>query len=233
MLKTMLIVTGAAAAVASADTVNLRYLGAGRGETVRIYLDDHAMNVFAGQLRHEFTDGDGILQDYNGEQITYCTDLTQYVDRQGTEYEVRDLTELPDAPHIPHMSAFQAQALRDLFAFAAGKQVSESVDNAFAAAFQLMIWEIVWDLDDGEGVNDLSLHYGNFRAKNRNGDSLPNAIKNAFSNLRGALGMDTNDRTLIGLASDCAQDQLFQVPTPGSMALVGMAGLLAAKRRRK
>ncbi|MCC6284073.1 MAG: hypothetical protein IT439_02040 [Phycisphaerales bacterium] len=224
---------GIAAGIASADTVNLRFDGTGAGRSVNITFGEDQMNVFAGQLRHTFTGGTGIMEGHDGAQITFCTDLTQRVDRHGTLYRVEDLTNMPDAPNIDPMSSDQAQLLKRLYAYADGDQSSVEVGNAYAAAFQLMVWEIVWDFAPGELTSDLSLAVGDFTARKTDGNTLDNDVLDAFADLRDGIAHVGGLQNLVGLASECAQDQLFVVPTPGTGMLAAMSLLLAAPRSRR
>lgn len=224
---------GIAASIASADTVNLRFDGVAAGRNVKITFGEDQMDVFAGQLRHTFSGGTGIMEGHDGAQITFCTDLTQRVDRHGTLYRVEDLTNMPDAPEVEPMSHDQAILLKRLYAFADGVQLTPEAGNAYAAAFQLMVWEIVWDFAPGELPTTLNLTNGDFSARKTNGHSLESDVLDAFADLRDGIENVGGLQNLVGLASECAQDQLFVVPTPGTGVLAAMSLLLAAPRSRR
>ncbi len=226
------IVVGMAASASMADGVDLRFKETGAGSNVKIQYGSTSQNVFSGQLLHEFSNGTGIMADIQGDFFTYCTDITQYVNRNGTRYEVTPLTQIPNAPGVTPMSFEQAQAIRNLFAGADGAQFGESVSNDLAAAFQLMVWEIVWDFGPGESPVDLDLSTGSFRASKTNGSSLSSGVLSQFSTLRTYVGQVSGVGGLVGLSSGSAQDQLFVVPGPGSGVLAGMGLLLATRRRR-
>ena len=80
---------------ASADIVDMRFLGTGSGRNVRVTTPDRTFNVFAGQLRHSFSNGTGAASALNGELLTYCTDLTQYVSSTTRSFTVRTVGEAP------------------------------------------------------------------------------------------------------------------------------------------
>ncbi|MBX3365613.1 MAG: hypothetical protein KF866_12720 [Phycisphaeraceae bacterium] len=223
----------AAGSVAMADGVELRYLGKGAGSNVKINFDNSTQNVFAGQLLHEFSNGTGIMADINGSFYTYCTDLTQYVTSTKKWYDVTPLNQMPNAPGVTPMSFEQAQAIRNLFAGVAGAQFAQNASNDFATAFQLMVWEIVWDFGPGESIVDLSLTTGAFTATKTNGSALSSGVINNFNALKVHVGQLSGASGLVGLASGTAQDQLFVVPGPGTGVLAGIGALMALKRRRR
>ncbi len=108
--------------------------------------------------------------------------------------------------------------------------MSASASDDLAAAFQLMVWEIVYDFDGTSA--SLSTTGGNLKFRQTNGNALTTGVQNAFNNLRTSVLANADTPWLFGFASGSSQDQLVFVPTPGSLALMGAAGLLAARRRR-
>jgi hypothetical protein len=95
-------------------------------------------------------------------------------------------------------------------------------DAQYSAAFQLAVWEIAFDtgldLNSGSGLIVTS------------GDAGAIALSQSFLNF---VATDTSYGTdLYLLSNPGVQDLITIVPTPGSVALLGMGGLMAARRRR-
>lgn len=220
-----------AASTASAGFANLQYVGVGKGRNVQyVWNDTETKNVFAGQLRHRLANTSGPLVVVNGDYLTYCTDLFQTVTSTAKSYEQVSIATIPFSPIAATMGNSKAAGLRSLFASSGAGGVSASAADDLAAAFQLMVWEIVYDFDGTSA--SLSTTAGNLKFRQTNGSALTTGVQTAFNNLRSSVLANADTQWLFGFASGSFQDQLVFVPTPGSLALVGAAGLLAARRRR-
>lgn len=93
-----------------------------------------------------------------------------------------------------------------------------------AAAFQVMIYEIVWD-------RKIDFHTGNVRLAM--GDEFTNQVLDQLDVYAAGLRFTWTGRTpLTALTNDCSAPLLYPVPTPGSLALLMGAGTLMARRRR-
>lgn len=220
-----------AATLAGADTIDVRFTGTGRGQQVRVTHPGGTMNVFAGQLYHELTNGSGPLGDeIEGTWATYCTDLTQYVTSTVRTYDVVDVALVPN---VSPMGVARADALRDLYAFSNGLQGQTGASNDYAAAFQLAVWEIVTDYNAGVGLSSLSITSGSFRATKTDGSALSAGVSAALNTFFGAIGAEGPGASLLGLRSSSAQDQIIPiVPAPGPIALAGLGALCLGMRRR-
>ncbi|MBX3379853.1 MAG: hypothetical protein KF805_07140 [Phycisphaeraceae bacterium] len=155
-----------------------------------------------------------------GNFSTFCIEVTQYVAFGGTY--TYDVTPTPDAPtpdinfNLP-MGNAKASMLSELF----GRYRSGLASNSDFGAFQMSVWEIVYEnLDNGLDVNT-----GLFRIQ---GAATEQALANTWlSSLDGTGPMMGG---LFALSNREVQDQI--VPGPGSLALAGVGGVLAARRRR-
>jgi MYXO-CTERM domain-containing protein len=226
----------AGGSVALADSVDLKFVSTGKGRNVKFDLNGETQNVFAGQLKHEFSNGTGRAAGLSGTLITYCTDLLENTSKNTNRF---DLVNTADAPS-PAMGQARADALSDIYVFAAGAHTDGSADRDFAAAFQVAIWEIVYDFDSSNGRSSLDVESGDFEAYKTNGSSLSSAVLGHLETLFdaiGTIGLGAEQTGLYALVNDGVQDQLIEmavVPLPGAaaMGLAGLAGLAGTRRRR-
>jgi hypothetical protein len=149
---------------------------------------------------------------------TYCVDLSQSVrSNTDTTYEVVSMT---DAGY----SVARQNLLTQLW-----QTYKSGIDtSAESAAFQLAIWEIIYD-------TGLNTNAGAFKVNSST--SLRNAAQalvTSASNLAGSPNGPASIQ-LVVLRSDNAQDQITAipvVPSPGTVALAGLGLLMAAPRRK-
>jgi hypothetical protein len=234
MKTTRFAVTAAAiatvAGAASADVVSMKFLGTGAGQNVKWKLNGGSeTSTFAGQLRHDITSGTGLGADFVGEHLTYCTDIFQYV---SGSYKTFDIVALETAPNASPMGFDRAQALYDVFSVYTDSALLSGIDNEFAAAFQVAIWEIVTDYNAGSGLASINMDSGNFKLTKVNGSSSRTSTFNAhLADIFGTIGAGAATN-LVALSSGSAQDQLFYVPAPGPLALAGTSMFMLARRRR-
>lgn len=222
----------ALAGVAGADVVGVKFTGTGKGGNYGVVFNGNAMNVFAGQLKHTLSGGTGAAAGLGGEHITFCSDLHQYVTSTMITYDVVPLEALPSSGP---MGAGRAAGLLDLYTTAGGAQLSPSASNHYAAAFQLAVWEIATDYSPDVGPSSLNLSAGSFRATKTDGSPVPAAVQGFVNSFFAAVGAPQGGPSpdILGLRSGSNQDQLLQVPGPGSAVIAGLGGLLAVGRRRR
>ncbi|MCA9297715.1 MAG: Cys-Gln thioester bond-forming surface protein [Phycisphaerales bacterium] len=226
-----------AGTIACADTVDVRFTGTARGRNVTLQKSGSTMNVFAGQLKHTLSNGTGTVGSrLDGDYLTFCTDLDQYVTSTTRTYEIADLATMPKP--AGGMGESRAQAIRNIFGFASGQQfVNTSENRDFAAAFQLAVWEIAYDFNSAVGRSSLGVSSGSLIINAYGGGTLSSAIQAHLNDLFDAANdFNYHGSDVIGIASETAQDQILNasIPLP-SAALsggLGLAGLAASRRRR-
>ncbi|MCE9619262.1 MAG: hypothetical protein K8R92_05085 [Planctomycetes bacterium] len=210
--------TAAICAAASATTVDVQFTGTGPGQGVNIVSPGFNGGVFAGVILINATNSSNTVAFQNGAYAVFCCDLYQYANGGVNQYNVVPVSTMPtSAP----MGAAAAQAINDMYVFAAGNQY---LTADYATAFQLAVWEVVTDFGFG-----LDLSTGLVQASGYNG--TVGAISSAlFASING-LG----NANIQGVSSIYHQDYIVEnsgnIPAPGAMALVGLAGLIGNRRR--
>ncbi len=227
MLKTIITVAAlsAVAGSASAQSVNMSFLGVGEGRNVRISFDGNQSNVFAGELRHSITQTNSSELEI-GDFIAFCVDLAQYVSRNSTQFDVEALTATPQ---------LTSQTLEAANRLAAAAGVHVEGNRNSAAAVQLVLWEILYDFDPQVGLASLDLTSGRFSATRTNGNALWNGVSSLANSLLSTTLGDLPGNASADfrvLTSDRRQDQIVMVPSPGPLALAAVGGLLTVRRRR-
>lgn len=154
-----------------------------------------------------------------GDFAAFCIELTQSVST-GTAYSSYEAIQLAAAPQpaaSPYapMGTNDARLISDLWV---KHRQGLTTANDYAA-FQIAIWEIVYD--DGE-----NLSAGQFRMRNNN-----TVLNLAQSWLNGLNKNAPIASYLYALSSANKQDML--VPAPGAAGLLGLGVVMAARRRRK
>ena len=172
-----------------------------------------------------------------GETVyTWCAQLYQGVTAGNAyQYQAVALELAPQTPPAPGpMGAAKATILRDAMSrwLDSDGRVVASAGSADArtAAFCALAWEIIHEnlqtTDAMVGKGRISLQSGAFRA-GLTGEAA--AIFTAMVNSLGQGGFQGVSAE--GWNSPTVQDQFRLVPSPGSIALLGLAGLCVRRRR--
>jgi hypothetical protein len=221
----------AAASAANADIVNMKFTGTGIGSNVRVTYNGSTKDLFAGQLKHEFTGATGTSSYINGLRNTFCSDLAQYVTSTPKPYEIVGISALPTL--VTH-AGDKAAALSRLYNYAGNTAIASSASADWATAFQLTVWEIVTDYVPGSVNRGLAITTGGFKAQRTNNTPLTTSVSSLVSQFFAAATSESSDiAPIVGVTSGTAQDQIVVVPAPGAMALAGFGGLLTLSRVRR
>jgi len=232
-MKTCLIAAAAlavSAGLASAGTIDVRFTGTGAGQTIHVNSPSLNGNVFAGQLFHTLSNATGPEAQFNGDYVTFCTDLSQHVTSTIRTY---DLVAIDLMPNSTPMGAAKAQALTKLYASAGGSQLLGGTSSELGAAFQIAVWEIISDYNPSLIGGGLDVTAGTFRATKTDGSTLSSSVRGHLTSLFAAANTEGGvGAGIMGIRSSTAQDQIIPVPTPGAFALAGLGGLCLVRRRR-
>src|ERR1051326_7527182 len=139
---TALGVLGAAGA-ARADTVNLNFVSSGSGRILHASLGGQSWDMFAGRLVHHASRGTGPLSGMPSSIQTFCVDPLQAPAAAASPYTTSSIATLSGNTGLTNLGFAKQQAIYDLYQAAAGRQFTLGLD--YAAAFQLAVWEVVYD----------------------------------------------------------------------------------------
>lgn len=205
--------------VAAAETVTAKYTGQGAGMSVNI----NGGSQWAGQLHYTLSNSGPVYQ-IDGQWITFCTELGQNTNGSNQTYQVMDLSDLPTPGQ--GMGEAKADLIAAMYYVADGAQYVSN--NTYAAAFQVAIWEIVADFDGT--LESLNLATGGLTS------TTGGTFASTVADLLTAAYDSTAQSILVGLGNNSYQDQILElpgfIPAPGALALLGLAGVVAGRRRR-
>ncbi|MEE2896481.1 MAG: hypothetical protein VX726_12180 [Planctomycetota bacterium] len=209
------------ASVASAD-LELQFDGMYAHEAIHYSADLDVSWDADARERNSFAFA-GILDLNGGELRAACIELAQSVSE--------DLVPYDKQPFMPGTSEYERSlVLASLFANSFDEVIA-SGSNAMAAAFAMMTWEIVTENFDG-GPEVIADQVDVERGAVQFGDYSIDALA-YFEEMRSELYVAIDSSDLITYRNDQYQDFAGQVPGPGALALLGLAGLVGHRRRRQ
>lgn len=208
-----------------ADTINATFTGVSPGQSVTMRLDGNNINSSAGAFNFLRKASDpGTLAGFAPTFQAFCIDLTEYV-QNGHDYSwtTHAVADSPTSNAGP-MGAVNAANLGRLFANRYAALSTASNQGQAYAAFQIAVWEIVFD-------SGLDLDHGSLRCTNAPSGTI--ALAQSWLNTLGT-GQGWN---LIAIDDEpgCAQGHqgYVMVPAPGAAALMGLGALAGGRRRRR
>ena len=201
-------------------------------DQIHVYSPVGSYETYTGMFN--FNISSGSLPNGATQYYAFCIDLSEYLANPDM-YNIAPLEDLPtpeDQPWQP-MGADRANLLRELF----GRHYASLFDGADDArdqqAFQLCVWEIIYEVDTNGDPNFADVEAGDFRATGL--ATGVGATANSFLNTLTGSGPYAN---LLGLESTnqnpgYGQDFVTIIPLPGAAVLgilgIGIAGWM--KRR--
>ena len=206
------------------------------------YFGNEGVNAYVGRYNSTFGEPTWAANSpYQGATLGdhfFCIEAQVFVGNNYKTYEIFDLANVPKpaGPDGLPMAEDKANLIRELW----GRFFDQTETNIGAAAFQLAIWEIVYEdyVADVEDRNsNWNLRSGNFRTDSATNDANA-AVTQALTWLR-LLDGDGPRAHLLGLSNLNNQDFVIQVhpiPEPASLAiwsLIGLSFVGAGMRRRR
>lgn len=209
-----------------AGTVAMTFDGLPLSNAITLIAGSKTINTQAGILQWTRTGGDhpGLP---TGSFGTVCVEIDQFL--RSTTYDVINVEDGPKpgvALGAGPMGASKADMLAKLWA-AYWNGAQGDADKG--AAFQLAVWEIVYD-------GDTDLFSGDFKTNYANLGAAPQWVQDAQGLLDSVPGL-TSKASLVILSSLRDQDQLVMVPMAEAVwmgfALLGTVGAYRMRKRRE
>ena len=221
----------------AAPSLDVDWISIGPGQVgYTVYMQSVTVNATtAGMNNFEYSNfvpnsGDPSRPDVHFGQLAdygFCIEY-QHLYSSSQPYEIRFLEESPltGGPGGSPMGLTKADAIRELW----GRHFSTNFTNQEGAAFQLAVWEIVYEDSDDWNVTS-RLDDTGFKAEKLGADATFILANSWLATLDG-----TGPRAqLVGLTNDNLQDFVVEiVPAPGAILLAGIGtSLVGWLRRRK
>lgn len=203
--------------------IDLAWDGMYAHEAIRYSLDEAVTWDAESRARQQFAFA-GALNMNDGELQLFCIELQQAVTPESVPYEAGpfDTTD----PTLQN----RVRVLSSLFD-GFYEEVVATRDNARAAAFAMLTWEIMSEQfsDDAmDLISEIDLERGAAQF-----GEYSTAAAAAVTEMKASLFMAANADNLIHYANAEYQDFVGQVPSPGALALLGLASVSSRRRRRR
>ncbi len=219
------VAVAAFAGTSLADTVNATFTGVSPGQSVTMRLNGNNINTSAGAFNFlRSASSPGTLAGFAPTFQGFCIDLTEYVQvNHQYSWSTHALADSPTSSAGP-MGAANALAMGRLFATRFNGLATASNQAQAYAAFQIAVWEIVFD-------SGLDLNDGSLKCTSAPAGTI--ALAQSWLNSLGT-GAGWN---LIAIDDEPGTAQGHQgyvlVPAPGAAALMGLGTLVGSRRQRR
>lgn len=215
------------AAPAPAGTINLTYMGAGNGRIIRASVGSMSWDVFAGRLLHRRVGSAPEMPGAPSILTTFSADILQDAANVPGTFNTSSLALLSGNTGLTNLGFGKQQAIYDLYQAAGNRQFTAGLD--YATAFQVAIWEVVYDYSPSSPNHGLNERTGTFRATAPGQTSLSASIQEKVRFLLSSVGNGAAQQGLVGLRSGQFLDQIYSadsilVPVH-SAAWLGLGGL--------
>jgi hypothetical protein len=241
ILSTLFVVLAAVSA-ASADTIQIAYVGVDAGGYEGVILNGVSQNGPNGVQKFNTQNAVGSLAEQISPQVWgYCYELGQFTDSSYNTYNVvtvdsamgstvkADLMRQLWAQHYD--DSWQADTFIYVSGFVSG-QPANTPENIAALAFDFAMYEINYDFNGT--LSSLNLDADTFKANQ--GATNPAAAVDMARDWLAGLVMPENYSgplaNLLALSSCTKQDLIVEVPEPASVSLLLLGGLALVRRRR-
>lgn len=229
------------AGMATADTVTAKLDNVSPSQVVTIHYDGQNLGgAYAGSINWTETASSGATAP-TGNFSTYCIDLTQEINiGHSYDYTIADILDAPNpkpptaSPSDVGMSANDAREIENLYA---QEYDGIGTDNDKAAAFQISIWEMMY-----ETAPTYDATSGNFYVTGASANVLNLVSSDVAAASASGVNLQFHNQ-ILAMTSPTAQDQLFigaavpqggppAVPTPAAaMAGIPLLSALAITRK--